>query len=235
MGVEIGGRLVEEPNELHKIVIADRHPVVLRGLSSVLGAEGDFEIVASCGDAVSCAQAIESLAPDIVLIDSTMPELIALNSSILNPAALNPADRSIRLVFFVPSEDYELVLLDAFDGCSVLLKEILPEALVRSLRQIASGERIVPQSSTDQVMAAGHGVNSDNALTVLTDRERQIMRLVSEGLSNKQIGRRLNIADGTIKVHLHHIFQKLEISNRTALAALAISQNDRGAPVKSPE
>jgi len=63
-------------------------------------------------------------------------------------------------------------------------------------------------------------------LTVLTDRERQIMRLVSEGLSNKEIGRRLNIVDGTIKVHLHHIFQKLEISNRTVLAALAISHDD---------
>jgi two-component system nitrate/nitrite response regulator NarL len=68
-------------------------------------------------------------------------------------------------------------------------------------------------------------------LTQLTDRERQIMRLVSEGLSNKEIGRRLNIAEGTIKVHLHHIFQKLDISNRTVLAALAISQNDsRPAP-----
>ena len=63
-------------------------------------------------------------------------------------------------------------------------------------------------------------------LTVLTDRERQIMSLVSEGLSNKEIGRRLNIADGTIKVHLHHIYQKLEISNRTVLAALAILHND---------
>jgi DNA-binding NarL/FixJ family response regulator len=63
-------------------------------------------------------------------------------------------------------------------------------------------------------------------LTVLTDRERQIMALVSEGLSNKEIGRRLNIADGTIKVHLHHIYQKLEISNRTVLAAFAISHND---------
>jgi len=115
------------------------------------------------------------------------------------------------------------------------LKETLPETLVRSLRQIASGERIVPQSSIDQVVPAGHGVNSDNALAVLTDRERQIMRLVSEGLSNKQIGRRLNITDGTIKVHLHHIFQKLEISNRTALAALAISQNDRDAPAKSTQ
>jgi two-component system nitrate/nitrite response regulator NarL len=65
---------------------------------------------------------------------------------------------------------------------------------------------------------------------MLTDRERQIMRLVSEGLSNKEIGRRLNIADGTIKVHLHNIFQKLEISNRTVLAALAISYSDRAGP-----
>lgn len=63
---------------------------------------------------------------------------------------------------------------------------------------------------------------------MLTDRERQIMRLVSEGLSNKAIGRRLNIADGTIKQHLHHIYQKLEIDNRTVLAALAISLPDRG-------
>ena len=213
-----------------RVVVADRHPVVLRGLSSMLSAEGDFEIVASCGDAASCMQAIESLAPDIVILDSTMPELIELNSS-----AFNAADRSIRLVFFISSEDYELVLPGAFDGCSVLLKETLPETLVRSLRQIASGERIVPQSSIDPVVPAGHGVNSDNALAVLTDRERQIMRLVSEGLSNKQIGRRLNITDGTIKVHLHHIFQKLEISNRTALAALAISQNDRDAPAKSTQ
>ena len=64
---------------------------------------------------------------------------------------------------------------------------------------------------------------ADKTLTTLTDRERQIMRLVSEGLSNKEIGRRLNITDGTIKVHLHHVFQKLEISNRTVLAALALS------------
>ena len=59
----------------------------------------------------------------------------------------------------------------------------------------------------------------------LTQRERQIMRLVSEGLSNKEIGRRLNITDGTIKVHLHHVFQKLEISNRTVLAAVALSSS----------
>lgn len=65
---------------------------------------------------------------------------------------------------------------------------------------------------------------------VLTQRERQIMGLVSEGLSNKEIGRRLNVTDGTIKVHLHHIFQKLEISNRASLAAFAVSRQELAEP-----
>ena len=80
---------------------------------------------------------------------------------------------------------------------------------------------------TDQTESREQSVNPENAFAVLTDRERQIMRLIARGLSNKEIGRLLNIADGTIKVHLHNIFQKLEISNRTALAALAISHDDR--------
>jgi two-component system nitrate/nitrite response regulator NarL len=61
---------------------------------------------------------------------------------------------------------------------------------------------------------------------VLTEREREIVRLVCEGLSNKEVGRQLNISDGTIKVHLHHVYQKLAVSNRTALAALTLSQHD---------
>lgn len=212
------------------VVVADRHPLLLRGLSAVLGAEGDFDIVATCSDATSCIEAIQTLAPDIALLDPTMPELLALKNSF----GANAGSRT-RLVLFIPAEDRDLVLSDGFDGCSVILKEMSAEALVQSLRQIASGVRIVPPSSTDQIAPAAQAASSDNALTVLTDRERQIIRLVSEGLSNKEIGRRLNIADGTIKVHLHHIFQKLEISNRTALAALAFSQSDWGTPVKPPE
>jgi two-component system nitrate/nitrite response regulator NarL len=212
------------------VVVADRHPLLLRGLSAVLGAEGDFDIVATCSDATSCIEAIQTLAPDIALLDPTMPELLALKNSF----GANAGSRT-RLVLFIPAEDRDLVLSDGFDGCSVILKEVSAEALVQSLRQIASGVRIVPPSSADQIAPAAQAASSDNALTVLTDRERQIIRLVSEGLSNKEIGRRLNIADGTIKVHLHHIFQKLEISNRTALAALAFSQSDRGTPVKPPE
>jgi DNA-binding NarL/FixJ family response regulator len=95
---------------------------------------------------------------------------------------------------------------------------------LRSSGQVANSQALSPLPLSDQATA---GKDSDtaaeNRLTALTQRERQIMRLVSEGLSNKEIGRRLNIGDGTIKVHLHNIFQKLEIRNRTVLAALATS------------
>jgi two-component system, NarL family, nitrate/nitrite response regulator NarL len=111
----------------------------------------------------------------------------------------------------------------------IIQKDVALEILVQSLRQIADGQRLLPLPSPGRAVSweqeRTNIAISENVLTVLTDRERQIMALVSEG-SNKEIGRRLNIADGTIKVHLHHIFQKLQISNRTVLAALAISHND---------
>jgi len=108
----------------------------------------------------------------------------------------------------------------------IIQKDVALEILVQALRQIGDGQRLLPLPSPGQAVSweqeRTNIAISENVLTVLTDR----MALVSEGLSTKEIGRRLNIADGTIKVHLHHIFQKLEISNRTVLAALAISHND---------
>src|SRR5204862_4472484 len=94
-------------------------------------------------------------------------------------------------------------------------------------RQVANGQRLLPLCSDQAVSRPRESIAfAENVQSVLTYRERQIMRLVSEGLSNKEIGRRLNIADGTIKVHLHHIFQKREVSNRTVLATLAMLHND---------
>jgi two-component system nitrate/nitrite response regulator NarL len=97
----------------------------------------------------------------------------------------------------------------------------------RPTRQVADGQRLLPLPSSEKAVSLERRniAIAENVLSVMTDRERQIMSLVSEGMSNTEIGRRLNIADGTIKVHLHHIFQKLEISNRTLLAALVISNN----------
>ena len=167
------------------------------------------------------------MVPDIAILDISMPGLTGLE--ILTIA--NSEGLSTRLVFFTASvQDRELVMSAAAGAYGVILKDVALEILVQSLQQVACGHRLLPLPSSDQAVPREREQRNiaiaENVLTVLTDRERQIMALVSEGLSNKEIGRRLNIADGTIKVHLHHVYQKLEISNRTVLAALAISHND---------
>jgi two-component system, NarL family, nitrate/nitrite response regulator NarL len=207
------------------VVIADRHPVVLQGLTNVLRAESGFKVVACCSDGTDCIEAIRSLVPDIAILDISLPGLTGLE--ILTIA--NSESLSTRLVFFTASvEDRELVISAAAGAYGVILKDVALEILVQSLRQVADGQRLLPLPPSDQAVPREQRdiAITENVLSVLTDREHQIMRLVSEGLSNKEIGRRLSIVDGTIKVHLHNIFQKLEISNRTVLAALAILHND---------
>lgn len=207
-----------------RLVIADRYPVVLQGLTSLFSAQYDFEIVASCSDGASCIKAMRDLVPDVAILDVSMPDLTGLQ--ILSIA--NAENLSTRLVFFIPSIEHgELVAAVAAGTCSVIPKDAAPEVLVQSVRQAANGWRLLPLFASELVLSRNerNGANVENVLAVLTDREREIMRLVSEGLSNKAIARRLNISHGTIKVHLHHMYQKLEINNRTVLAALAISQN----------
>lgn len=209
------------------VVIADRHPVVLQGLTSALEAHSGFKVVACCSTGTSCVEALRRLTPDIAVIDIAMPGLTGLEIiTIANSERL-----CTRIVFFTAAvEDCQLALSAAAGAYGIILKDAPLETLVQSLREIAAGQKLLPLPSIDQLIPSEqkNTAIAESILTVLTERERQIMRLVSEGLSNKEIGRRLNIADGTIKQHLHHIYQKLQINNRTVLAALAISQNDRG-------
>ena len=210
-----------------RVVIADRHPVMLQGLSSVLEVQRDFRVVARCGDGASCIDAIRNFLPDIALLGVSMSDIGGLE--ILDMARSENLDT--RLVFFnAPVKEHELETLAAAGAHAFISDEVHPDVLVQTLRQVADGERLLPSSSSDQVVHREQSAIAEKHVTALTDRERQIMRLVSEGLSNKEIGRRLSLSDGTIKVHLHHIFQKLEIYNRTALAALAISQYDNSDP-----
>lgn len=209
------------------VVIADRHPVVLRGLSGVLGDHPDFKIVACCSTGGSCIKALRNFTPDIAILDISMSDVTV--PDILS--IVHSENLSTRLVVFTASDrELGLLMAAAADGYSVVAKDVTPEVLVQSLRQVAAGRRLLPLPSSEQAASREQSVIAQNALAALTDREQQIMRLVSLGLSNKEIARQLNITDGTIKVHLHHVFQKLEVANRTVLAALAISLNERAKP-----
>jgi two-component system nitrate/nitrite response regulator NarL len=201
------------------VVIADRCPLVLLALRKVLAAHHDFKIVASCADGLSCMQAIRDFAPDIAILGLSMPDVVALGIfAVVNSIAT-------RLVFFTESpEEHGLDRLAGAGACSIVPRDAEPEFLVQTLRRVLSGRRSLPASSFEE--AKGQNDTVRKSVTALTDRERQIVHLVAKGMSNKEIGRRLNISNGTIKVHLHHIFEKLQINNRTTLAALAISQSD---------
>jgi two-component system nitrate/nitrite response regulator NarL len=204
-----------------RIVIAHPHPVIVRGLSSVLEAQREFKIVARCADVGSCIEAIRLFRPHITIAGISMPGIGGLE--IL--AFANSESPSTRVVLVATAvEERDLQMLAGAGADAVLPQDVDLEILVQVLRQVAGGQR--PRSSDRGAFEEQHAT-VERGVPALTDRERQIMRLVSEGLSNKEIGRRLNLTDGTIKVHLHHIFEKLEVTNRTALAAFAMSQDDR--------
>ena len=204
--------------ECARVVIADPYPVIRNGLAKVLEAEPDFRIVADCADSASCIKAIQEFLPDIAIVDVWLPEILAVISS---------EDLPTRIVLFTELEKRELRRFYAVGVHAVVRKNADPQLLLQTLRQVASGQKVLQLPLYDQAESGQPGGDAEKAITALTDRERQILRLVSEGLSNKEIGRRLKITDGTIKVHLHHIFEKLQVSNRTALAAVYLSPRDQ--------
>jgi len=190
----------------------------------VLCEDGSFDVVASCCGHTECILAIRNLSPDIALVDISMPSV----SGILAAATFEGS--CTRVVFLMaPEETQEFVTSEVSGAYGVIPKEAPAELLIGSLQQVAAGRRILPLASLREELQQQQGSsarkrNGANTLAALTDRERQIVQLVSEGLSNKEIGRRLDISDGTIKAHLHNIYDKLAVNNRTALAALAINR-----------
>src|SRR5260221_9855270 len=135
------------------LVIADRHPIVLQGLTSVLGAKNGFKVVACCSDGPSCIEAIRSLVPDIAILDISMPGLTGLEILTIT----NSESLSTRLAFFTASvQDRELVMSAAAGAYGVILKDVALEILVQSLRQVACGHRL-PLPSSRQAVPPGRG------------------------------------------------------------------------------
>ncbi|MGL3108125.1 LuxR C-terminal-related transcriptional regulator [Bradyrhizobium sp. BR 1432] len=206
-----------------RLMIVDRQPIVLQGLKSILGVQQDFDVVASCSDGTSCLEAIRILIPDVALIADTLPDLTV--SGIL--AIAKAENLSTHLVFFTESEsDHDLTAAIAAGACSAISKCASPDTMLRLLRALTQRPEQLDLSPTGKE-ADGPG-KIEKRLEVLTHRERQIVQLVSEGMSNKAIARQLNVSPGTVKVHLYNIFQKLEITNRTVLATLALLKHSSG-------
>jgi two-component system, NarL family, nitrate/nitrite response regulator NarL len=200
------------------IVVADCHPVFLHGLISILQSERSFDVVASCCDGMKCLQAIRDLSPDIALLDCSMPILSGVK---VLATSITEGSRT-RILLLAAATEQVSTFAAAVGAYGVVPRDVLPEVLIHDLRQVAAGLRLSIRG-----FHAGEArttpYTSEKTLAMLTERERQIAKLVSSGLSNKEVGQQLNLSAGTIKVHLHNIYQKLEINNRTTLTALTVS------------
>jgi DNA-binding NarL/FixJ family response regulator len=200
------------------LVIADDHPVFLQGLANVFKSHPDIKVVAECRDGVEAMNAIRTFAPDVAMIDIGMPGLDGL--AVL--AAVNAESRNTRVLFLTANAS-EAQVMDAISGGAkgIVFKSSSPEEIARSVRKVAAGKYQFPKELAE-AMRRRHAKRSKPAQ--LTPREADVSRLVVKGLSNKEIGRQMHLSEGTVKIHLHNIYKKLGISNRTALAAMIASR-----------
>lgn len=200
---------------MHSVLLADDHPLLLNGLQQNLMAAPDFDVVGVAANGKDALSLVRDLMPDIAVLDVTMPRMTGLE--VLH--ALN--DERLRLkVVFLTATISGAQIADAISSGArgILLKEYAPEALLDCLRHVAKGEKWLP---ADIAAKASEAPNATwKRIELLTAREREITALICGGLSNRTIAQKLGASEGTIGIHLHNIYRKLEISNRTSLAAL---------------
>lgn len=203
-----------------RIVLADDHPIVLDGLEQLFGTEADIEVVARATSAEAALRALEEFKPDVLVLDLAMPGHDGL--WVMQQAAARglPA----RIVLLTAHID-ETQLLEAvrLEVAGLVLKEMAPRLLVECVRKVHAGEKWLEKHLISRAM--DRKSNRDRGLkrltTLLTTRELEIVRLAAEGLRNREIAERLTITEGTVKIHLHNIYEKLGVTGRSQLILTA--------------
>jgi two-component system, NarL family, nitrate/nitrite response regulator NarL len=199
-----------------RLVMADHHPLVLRGLDSLLSEEGDFTVVAQCADGEAALRAVCAHRPDILVLDVRVPRLDGI--SVLR--AIKKEGLPSRVVILAASlDDDQLLEVTRLGVSGVVLKEMAPGLLVQCLRKVHAGELWLERRSIARLFETllRREAGAREAGKALTAREIEIARLASLGLRNKTIGGRMSIGVGTVKTHLHHIYEKLHVESRAEL------------------
>jgi len=203
-----------------RLVLADDHPLVLQALDGLFATEDDMEVVALCRDGESALQAVRQFAPDVLLLDLSMPQLDGI--AVLQ--SLQAEDPLTQVVVFTGNMDERRALECLRLGVSgVVLKESPPELLLQAIRRVASGELWLEKHSFSQAVSLMlRQQNANRRLaTLLTPREFEILLLAGQGRRNKEIAQELAVTEGTVKMHLHHVFEKLGLRGRSDLIRYA--------------
>lgn len=203
-----------------RIVLADDHPVVLRGLEALLRQQPGFDVVGKCSDADRVVEMVLQKRPDVVLLDLHMPKKNGL--AILRELhACCPEVRVVLLTTGITEEETIEAMRHGVRG--ILLKEMSLRLVVECIRKVHLGAQWYEKSSISRVV--DRMLRREEAWThvqeVLTRRETEIMRLLAQSLTNEQIAEKLFITRGTVKLHAHAIYKKLRLNGRTDLTNFA--------------
>jgi len=203
-----------------KLVIADDHPIVLKGLVQLFATEPDFVVLASCTDGEQTLKALRQEQPDILVLDLGMPRMGGLE--VLHH--MRKEQMTTRVVILTAALDEDEVLEAIRLGVrGVVLKEMAPQLLLQCLRKVHAGEEWLEKRSVSLALEKLLRRESElqQVAKLLTPREIELLKLVASALSNEEIAQKLYISPGTVKTHLHRIYEKLKLKSRVALTLYA--------------
>jgi DNA-binding NarL/FixJ family response regulator len=215
--------MTSDPGERRKIrvLVVDDHVVVRSGLEQLLATTDDIELAGTASNGNEAIDAVERLHPDVVLMDLSMPELDGVEAT-RRISVEHPSSRVLVLTSFSDQTRILDALSAGADG--YLLKHAEPDDIAEAIRAVhGGGSPLDPKAARALIESRRAGRD----VPQLTDREREVLLLVRDGLANKQIARRLGIAERTVKAHLTSVFQRLGVTDRTQ-AALWASQHLAG-------
>lgn len=203
-----------------RVLIADDHHVVRRGLLFFLKTQKDIEVVGEAKNGVEAVDLVESLKPDIVLMDLVMPEMDGIQAT--KKIKSKWPDIHILMLTSFSDKDHVLPAIQA-GAAGYQLKDIEPDELVNSIRQIISGEHILHPAATTQLEETlREEENLPHVRNSLTPRERDVLAELTKGKSNREIASSLFVTEKTVKTHISNIFTKLEVQDRTQAALYAV-------------
>ncbi len=208
-----------------KILIADDHAVVREGTRQILQQEPDLEVVADASDGEEAVRLTASTRPDVAIIDVAMPKLdgIAATRQI---KSLYP-DTAVLVLTAYDDDQFVFSLLEA-GAAGYLLKSVRGRELVDAVRAVYAGESVLHPAVARKVLnrfvpATGGGARSRPA-DVLSERELEVLRLASRGLSNQEIADKLSLSLRTVQAHFSHIFNKIQVGSRTEAVVRALKE-----------
>ena len=203
-----------------RVAVVDDHPIVRQGLAAVLDDLPDLDVVGSAGSAAEATALVRRLQPDVLLLDLEMPDT---NGADALPGLLDAAPGLRVLIFTAYDEDERIFGAIRAGAKGYLLKGAPAGEIARAVRVVHGGGSYLEPRIAAKVLA-GFGGAGRPAARGLSAREREVLRLVRDGLSNKQIAQALNVAERTVKFHLSSVFAKLDATSRAHAVALAIER-----------